>query len=349
MLSGSNQIKMKNFTIGKVPVNSPFVLAPMSGVTNSAFRKLIKQENQAAVGLMVTEFISIEGLTRENRQSLERMRFAELERPISIQIFGYDISRMVDSALMVQDAGADIIDINCGCPVPKVVRRGGGCELMRQSEHLAKILRATRKAVSIPLTLKIRSGWDNENRNGLEIAKMAESEGVDMLAMHGRTRTSLYRGDCDWKIIGEVAQNLSIPVIGSGDVVDYDSAKSAFNSGVTALMIGRGALTNPWIFKELHAAFTGEDYIRPPDTATVDILFTYRDLLSEVLPEKAVIGRLKQLASQATRRVHGSTRARRALCLSKTVDEFSETLLLWREWLESRREYRDMPEFRQAV
>ena len=242
---------MKNLKIGNITFESDLVLAPMSGVTNSAFRRLIRTENGGSVGLVVTEFISIEGLTRSIPQTLRMLEFRPEERPISIQIFGYDIAKMADAALMVQDYGADIVDINCGCPVPKVVKRGGGCELMRQPEHLKSILTEVRKTVSIPLTLKIRAGWDENNKNAIDIALMAQDCGIDMLAVHGRTRSDLYRGQADWNLVGEVASKLTIPVIGSGDIIDAESADRARKLGVAGLMIGRGAILNPWIFKEV--------------------------------------------------------------------------------------------------
>ena len=217
------------FKIGNVELKTPLVLAPMSGVTNSCFRRLVLENNRDKLGLVVTEFISIEGLTRNNKQSLKMMDFRDEERPISVQIFGGEETRMLDAALMAQDRGADIVDINCGCPVPKVVKKGGGCELMRQPGKLFRMLSNVSNKLSVPLTLKIRAGWDNDSRNALEIATMAEEAGIKMLAIHGRTRTEGYRGIADWEIIGEVAERLSIPVIGSGDVIDYDSARTRFN------------------------------------------------------------------------------------------------------------------------
>lgn len=317
--------------IGNVQLHNNLVLAPMSGVTNICFRQLIQELNPGAVGLLVTEFISIEGLTRENERSLKMMKFNEIERPISIQIFGHDIDRMVDAAMMVEDAGADIVDINCGCPVPKVVKRGGGCELMRQTEHLGKILKAVYKKVSIPLTLKIRSGWDQYSRNALEVAKLAEDSGVSMLAVHGRTRKDLYRGEADWGIIAQIAESISIPVIGSGDVVDYKSASEKLTAPISGAMIGRAALSNPWVFREILSAANGEDVDVPSDIATVDVLERYRNLLEEEFHERAVLGRLKQFASQVTRRVRGSSDIRKSLCTSKSVAEYSEILKIWRE------------------
>lgn len=322
------------WSIRDLHFSSRLVLAPMSGVTNSCFRRLIIRENPSALALVVTEFISIEGMTRDIPQTIRMLEYQEEERPISIQIFGYDIKRMVESAKMVEDRGAEIIDINCGCPAPKVVKRGGGCELMRQPNHLAEMLSAVRKAVNIPLTLKIRSGWDDASQNALDIALMAQDCGVDMLAVHGRTRTALYRGVADWGIVSEIADRLNIPVVGSGDVIDAESAKSALDGGVAAVMIGRGAMSNPWVFSEIQAGLSGIPYQRPSDLETVRVLKTYMGLLQEQMHDRAVIGRMKQFASQVTRRVSGSTEARRSLCLSKSVDEFTAKLEKWGEYLE---------------
>jgi nifR3 family TIM-barrel protein len=285
---------VKEFYIDDIRIYPNLVLAPMSGVTNPSFRKLISILNPQSVGLFVSEFISIEGLTRNNARSVGMMRTSVVGVPYAVQIFGYDINRMVDAALMVQDQGVDIVDINCGCPVPKVVKRGGGCQLMREPLHLATILNRVKKAISIPLTLKIRAGWDDSSRNALEIAKIAQDNGVSMLAVHGRTRTEGYRGTSDWDLVAEVARSVSIPVVGSGDVVDEASAQAGFDAGVSALMIGRRALSNPWIFKDLCRCFEKENF-RPEvesETAIVEVLKTYRDLLLQDMPERAVTGRL---------------------------------------------------------
>ncbi len=311
------------------------VLAPMSGVTNSAFRRLIREENPGSVGLVVTEFVSIEGLTRNSVRSQQMIRFREIERPISIQIFGYDIDRMVDAALMAQDEGADIVDINSGCPVPKVVRRGGGCELMRQPEHLEQMLSRVKQKLSVPLTLKIRSGWDDKSINAIQIAKIAEDAGVSMLTVHGRTRKDLYRGDADWNLIDQVARSVSIPVLGSGDVIDVESASARYRTAAAGLMIGRGALMNPWVFTEIAAAFRGEAISPRPTAATPQVLERYLDLLLEDYSERAAIGKMKQFASQVVRRVRGAVPVRRALCTSKSLDEFRSVLCEWREYLET--------------
>ncbi|MCB0358217.1 MAG: tRNA-dihydrouridine synthase family protein, partial [Bdellovibrionales bacterium] len=247
------------------------------------------------------------------------------------QIFGYDILRMVEAARMVEDAGADIVDINCGCPVPKVVKRGGGCELMRQPTHLARILSAVRQAITIPLTLKIRAGWDDNSRNAIEIAKLAEDSGIAMLAIHGRTRRALYRGDADWDLVASVVDAVSIPVVGSGDVVDGESAKERRSSGVAGLMIGRAALENPWVFSQIQAEQAGRILQPPTPLDVVQVLEEYRELLLEELPERAVIGRLKQFASHVTKLIPRSKEWRRALCTSSGLTEFDQVIELMNE------------------
>jgi tRNA-dihydrouridine synthase B len=290
---------IKSYNVRHIAIQPGLVLSPMSGVTTRAFRRLIKELNPGAVGLVVSEFVSVEGMTRGSRRTLEMMRFSEDERPYCVQIFGYDIERMRDAALMVQDIGADIVDINCGCPAPKVVKRGGGCELMRQPDHLRAIVREVRKAVSIPLTLKIRAGWDESSRNALEIAKMAESEGIEALAVHGRTRAQLYRGMADWDLVGVIADQLSIPVLGSGDVTDRDSAQERMRGKVSGLFIGRASMWNPLVFTEI---LSGEVHtLRGDHNRMVQILLRYSELLREDFQEGSCAGKLKQLASQMCR------------------------------------------------
>ncbi len=328
-------MQLSPLKIGNLSIAPNLVLAPMSGITNSAFRRLIRSENGPHLGLVVTEFISIEGLTRENLKSLKMLHFHPEERPISIQIFGHDIDRMVDAAQMAEQAGADIVDINSGCPVPKVVRRGGGCDLMRQPDHLGRLLAAVREKLRVPLTLKIRAGWDEKSLNAVEIARIAEDSGVQMLAVHGRTRVQLYRGDADWSLIERVAKSVSIPVVGSGDVVDAKFAERCFTHGVSGIMIGRGALQNPWIFSDLAG---GGDSPTRSASEVPRVLLKYLDLLFEEMPEKGAIGRMKQLASQITRGVEGGKPVRKNLVLCRTTDEMREILNRWSEELNQSRD-----------
>ena len=290
---------IKSYRVGSVDIKPGLVLSPMSGVTTRPFRRLIKELNPGAVGLVVSEFVSVEGMTRGSQRTLEMMRFSESERPYCVQIFGYDLDRMRDAAMMVQDIGADIVDINCGCPAPKVVKRGGGCELMRQPDHLRQIVSSVRGAVSIPVTIKIRAGWDDSSRNALAIAKMAEQEGVQAVAIHGRTRAQLYRGEADWSLVQEVAAELKIPVLGSGDVVCRKSAESRLKGGVAGLFIGRASMTNPFVFSEIMNDLPSR--LSNNHALMLDVLFRYIELLREDFQESSCGGKFKQLASQMCR------------------------------------------------
>jgi nifR3 family TIM-barrel protein len=307
------------FQIGKLDIKSDLVLAPMSGVTNSAFRRLIKELNPNCVGLTVSEFISIEGLTRGSLKSSAMMRFAEIERPFGVQIFGFDVERMCEAARMVQDVGADLVDINCGCPAPKVVKRGGGCELMRQPEHLKELVRRVRCAVSIPLTVKFRSGWCENSINAIQIGKMLEDEGVDAIAIHGRTRAQMYRGMADWEIVRELVESVGIPVGGSGDVVSYQSALQRKQSGVASLFIGRAALANPYVFSEIKGinCYNNTDSLDERSCRVERVLSRYAELLRETFEPRGCVGPLKQLASQMGKGIEWV----KNFCRCTTLDE----------------------------
>ena len=291
---------IKSYSVRDICVAPGLVLSPMSGVTTRAFRRLVKELNPGCVGLVVSEFVSVEGMTRGSQRTLEMMRFCEEERPYCVQIFGYDIDRMRDAARMVQDFGADMVDINCGCPAPKVVKRGGGCELMRQPDHLRELIREVRKAISIPLTLKIRAGWDESSKNAIEVARMAESEGIEALTIHGRTRAQLYRGMADWDVVEAVADELSIPVLGSGDVVDRATALERLRGKIAGLFIGRASMWNPLVFSEIAGVSNGST-IRGNRDRMVEILLRYSELLQEDFQPTTCTGKIKQLASQMCR------------------------------------------------
>src|SRR5688572_1518268 len=274
---------LRPLQIGPVSTRTNLVLSPMSGVTDCAFRTtVVEASGRESVGLLVSEFVAAEGLSRDNGKTIAMLRYEERERPFSIQIFGADVDRMVRAALMVEEVGADIVDINCGCPAPKVVRRGGGAQLMRTPETLRDIVRAVRAAVRIPVTVKIRAGWDDSSRNALEVARMVEDEGAAMLAVHGRTRLQLYSGESDWDLIGEVKQRLSIPVVGSGDVIDAAGGLARLRGGYAdGVMIGRGALANPWIFGQTLALSRGEAVHEPTAPERVAIVAHFADSLAE--------------------------------------------------------------------
>src|SRR6266496_2233850 len=205
----------ESMRIGRVSLPSPFAVAPMAGMTDTAFRRLVKR--QGGCGLVVTEMVSAEGLIRGIDRTLEYAEFTEEERPIAIQIFGGDPGKMAAAAQVVEGMGADIVDVNMGCPVPKIAKHNAGCSLMREPEHAAEVIAAMTKAVKIPVTVKMRAGWNDEEKNAPRLAQMVEDAGAAAVTVHGRTAAQSYRGCADWNLVAEIAGCLSIPVFGSGD------------------------------------------------------------------------------------------------------------------------------------
>jgi len=234
--------------IGGVSLDHPVALAPMAGMTDTAFRRLVKR--RGGCGLVVTEMVSSEGLVRGIDRTLEYAEYTEEERPVSIQIFGGDPAVMADAAQIVEGMGADVIDINMGCPVPKIAKHHAGCSLMREPSHAASVVAAMTRAVRIPVTVKMRAGWNELQINAPELAKMVQDAGAAAVAVHGRTAAQSYTGESDWSLINHVAEGVSIPVLGSGDCVEPSDVVTRLARGhVSGVLVGRGALRNPWIFQ----------------------------------------------------------------------------------------------------
>src|SRR5580765_4782059 len=234
--------------IGSIELASPFAIAPMAGMTDTAFRRLVKRHG--GCGLVVTEMVSSEGLVRGIDRTLEYAEYTEEERPISIQIFGGDPAKMAAAAQIVEGMGADIVDVNMGCPVPKMAKHNAGCSLMREPDHAARVIAAMTKAVKIPVTVKMRAGWNDGERNAPTLAKMVEDAGAAAIAVHGRTAAQSYSGSADWDLVARIAGDLAIPVFGSGDCVEPEQIIDRLASGVQGVLVGRGVLRNPWILAQ---------------------------------------------------------------------------------------------------
>ncbi len=316
---------MKPFNIRDIAINPPLVLSPMAGVTDVAFRCLLKR--RGGIGLTVSEFVSVEGLTRNNPKSLRQMRFQEFERPYAVQIFGGQPERMRMAAEMAEQVGADILDINCGCPAPKVVKNGGGSGLLRELPRLETILKDIKRAITIPLTIKIRAGYYDNNINAVETAKLAEACGVEHIALHGRTKEQGYKGRANWDLVRQIKETVKIPVSGSGDVLTVEDAFARWReTNCDGILIGRGAMANPWIFRQIEDALAGRAPFEPTLEDKRGVLLEYFDLLRADMPEFAAIGRMKQLAGQFTRGLAGGSRFRQVIYHSHEVTEILDRI-----------------------
>jgi tRNA-dihydrouridine synthase B len=263
--------------IGGVSLVSPMVIAPMAGMTDTAFRRLVKRHG--GCGLVVTEMVSSEGLVRGIDRTLEYAEYTEEERPVSIQVFGGDPDRMAEAARIVEGMGANIVDVNMGCPVPKITKHSAGCRLMREPEHAATIISAMVKAVDIPVTVKMRKGWDDDQLNAPDVAQRVADAGAAAITIHGRSAKQSYTGVADWEFVARIAQRLPIPVFGSGDCVEPEQIIDRLREGVSGVFVGRGVLRNPWILAQAQDLLGG----RPARQVTLDdrgqFLLDYIDLL----------------------------------------------------------------------
>src|SRR5262245_12478281 len=323
--------------IGSVTVPSPFAIAPMAGMTDTAFRRLVKRHG--GCGLVVTEMASSEGLIRGIDRTLEYAEYTEEERPIAIQIFGGDPEKMAAAAQIVEGMGADIVDVNMGCPVPKIARHNAGCSLMREPAHAARVIGTMAKAVKIPVTVKMRAGWNDSERNAPALARMVEDTGAAAVAVHGRTAAQSYTGAADWDLVTEIADALNIPVFGSGDCIEPEQVITKMKSGVDGVLVGRGVLRNPWILAQADDLAAG----RPPRLVTLQdrgrFLLDYIDLLLRERIDEAramthdrwVINKLRALASWYTKGLENGSHLRTTIntaeslgVLTQTIEDFFE-------------------------
>src|SRR6476661_3320461 len=331
---------MKPFKIRDIEISPPLILSPMAGVTDYTFRRLIKR--RGGVGLVVSEFISVEGLTRGNPKSKRQMRFDEEERPFAVQIFGGQAERMAMGAEMAEDVGADILDVNCGCPAPKVVRNGGGSGLLREPERLETILKEIKKAITIPLTLKVRTGYTDSTINVVDIAKMAEQCGVEHIQVHGRTRDQGYKGLANWELIRQVKEAVSIPVSGNGDVTTIEyGLKKWREAGTDGILIGRGAMQNPWIFRQFADALAGREIYQPDLAEKKAVLLEFFEMVREEMPELVALGKMKQLAGQFTKGLVGGAQFRQTLYHSHSAQEILDNITVYFHSLTERETFGD--------
>jgi len=304
--------------IRDVLVQPAHILAPMAGITDTVFRRFIKR--LGGCGLIMTEFVSSEGMLRQNLRSKRYLYYTEEERPISGQLFGANPDRLAEAARMIEGLGFDLVDLNLGCPAKKVVKCGGS-GLLRDLPLLAKILQKIRAAVRIPFTIKFRSGWSEAEVVALEVARMAEECGVEALSVHPRTRLQGFSGRARWEIIQEVKSQARIPVIGNGDVVTPLDALALYQqTGCDAVMVGRAAASNPWIFRQLSDFFRSGTFAEPSEADRYQLIRSYYQMLvSEEVP--SALGKMKQFASWFTHGVRKGAELRKSIQSARDAHE----------------------------
>lgn len=313
--------------IGNVEIKNQIVLAPMAGISNTSYRKIIKE---MGAGLIYAEMVSDKAITFDNQRTLDLLKMDERERPIAQQIFGSDIDSFVTAAKKIESTmHPDIIDINLGCPVPKVaIRAQAGSALLKNPQKIYEIVSAVVQNVNTPVTVKIRSGWDDEHINALEVAKEVERAGAKAIAIHARTRSQGYSGKADWNIIKQVKENVNIPVIGNGDVTSCFLAKKMLEeTGCDAVMIGRGVLGNPWLIKECVEYLENEKLPTPiSPEEKINMLKRHFQLLIEDKCEKAAILEIRSHALWYVKGLPGSAKIKNLICQSQTPEEMFKLL-----------------------
>lgn len=311
--------------IGSVRLENNVILAPMAGVCDLPFRRIAKE---MGCGLVVAEMVSDKGLIYGNEHTLEMLAIDPAERPLSIQIFGSEPKIMAKAAQIVEEHGADIIDINMGCPTPKIVKNGEGSALMRNPQLAYEIVAAVVAAVKVPVTVKMRTGWDHSHLNAPDIAKLAEQAGASAVAVHGRTREQFYTGKADWDMICKVKEAVKIPVIGNGDIWrPEDAAQMLEQTGCDAVMIGRGAQGNPWIFREVtHYLKTGQLLEAPTIAERLSVIERHFDDLVAFKGEYVGIREMRKHAAWYTHGLPHAAELRKRFNQAETKADFLQVM-----------------------
>ncbi|MBQ9853819.1 MAG: tRNA dihydrouridine synthase DusB [Bacilli bacterium] len=314
--------------IGNVEIKNQVVLAPMAGISNPAYMKICEE---MGVGYAVTELLSAEAIVRDNKKTFDMLNGIEsLNIPVAIQIFGSNASSMARAAKIISDLYKNvIIDINMGCPVTKVaVKSKAGACLLKEPDLVREIVSSVVSAVTVPVTVKIRSGWDSNSINAVQIAKICEESGASAISVHARTRSQFYSGKADWNIINEVKDNVNIPVIGNGDINSFESAKSMIDlTGCDAIMIGRALLGNPWLIKEITTYFnTGEIISKPSYKDRIDMCLKHMDYLLKYKNEKVCVLEMRSHISWYIKGIPYHKEIQSACFKAKTKEEIVEIL-----------------------
>jgi nifR3 family TIM-barrel protein len=310
---------------GPIEIDPPVVLAPMAGITDRQFRLILRRIG--GVGLVTMEFISSEALVRRNKRTRLLMRFAEEERPISIQIYGRDPAHMAEAARAVEAVGADICDINMGCPANKILKGCSGCALMGDLDLATAIVRAVRRELSIPLSVKFRLGLNDERRNYLELGRICQGEGVDLVAMHARTARQMFGGRADWSEIARLKETLSIPVVGNGDIAHAsDAIRMLAETGCDGVMIGRASMKNPWIYRQIADLLAGRLPYEPTIEDRHDVIRAHFDMVTAQEEPEFALHKLRTFTGWYTHGLVDGKRLRTQISIPETPQAFLEVV-----------------------